>query len=115
MPPFGLRIPPDLKDRIKRAAAENNRSISAEIIFALEQAYPAPAPVSEIQKRLDRLISKWEAASTGEERAELVDHLAQIRRQIAAVVEETTRARVAEELERERQRNKPITDADIPF
>lgn len=113
--PFGLRIPVDLKDRIKRAASENNRSISAEIIFALEQTYPAPAPASEIQKKLDRVIAKWESASSDEDRAELVDHLTQIRRQIAAVVEETTRARVAEEIARERERNKPVTEADIPF
>jgi len=39
--PFGVRMPPDLKARVKAAADANNRSMNAEIVNALEQLYPA--------------------------------------------------------------------------
>ncbi|WP_104018438.1 Arc family DNA-binding protein [Roseovarius nitratireducens] len=41
-PPYGLRMPPDLKDRVKAAAKANNRSMNAEIVATLEEKYPAP-------------------------------------------------------------------------
>lgn len=41
-PPYGLRMPPDLKARVKAAAEANNRSMNAEIVAALEATYPAP-------------------------------------------------------------------------
>ena len=113
--PFGLRIPIELKDRIKRAAAENNRSLNAEIIHALELAYPAPSSLSELQQKLDRVVQRWERASTDAERVDLVDHLIEIRRQLSGVVEEAARTQAEELAERERARNKPITDDDLPF
>lgn len=39
--PYGLRMPPDLKDRVQAAAEANNRSMNAEIVATLERAYPA--------------------------------------------------------------------------
>jgi hypothetical protein len=38
--PFGLRMPPMLKERIRRAAQDNGRSMNAEIVSALEKEYP---------------------------------------------------------------------------
>jgi dsDNA-binding SOS-regulon protein len=113
--PFGLRIPVDLKDRIKRTAIENNRSISAEIIYALEKEYPAPSSVAEIQKKLDRLMEKTVHASSDEERRDLVDHLAQIRRELASVIEESAQSQAQEFIERERKKNAPVSESDIPF
>ncbi len=40
VPPYGLRLPPDLKERVQAAAKANNRSLNAEIVAALERAYP---------------------------------------------------------------------------
>lgn len=42
IPPFGLRMQPSLKARVEAAARANNRSLNAEIIATLEEAYPAP-------------------------------------------------------------------------
>lgn len=39
VPPFGLRMLPDLRTRIEQAAAENSRSMNAEIIARLEQSF----------------------------------------------------------------------------
>lgn len=36
-PPFGLRMPPDLKSRLAEAAKANRRSLNSEINFRLEQ------------------------------------------------------------------------------
>lgn len=35
-------MPPDLKERVKAAAAANNRSLNAEIVALLEEKFPAP-------------------------------------------------------------------------
>ncbi|NKJ03451.1 Arc family DNA-binding protein [Rhizobium sp. SG741] len=39
---FIVRLPDGLRDRIKSAAEANNRSMNAEIVATLEEAYPAP-------------------------------------------------------------------------
>ncbi len=36
--PFGLRMPPDLKERVQKSAQKNNRSMNSEIIALLEHA-----------------------------------------------------------------------------
>jgi hypothetical protein len=38
VPPFGLRMLPELKERIAKAAAENSRSMNAEIVARLEES-----------------------------------------------------------------------------
>ncbi|WP_104492730.1 Arc family DNA-binding protein [Paracoccus denitrificans] len=40
-PPYGLRMPPDLKARVKAAAEANNRSMNAEIVSRLEETFLA--------------------------------------------------------------------------
>lgn len=39
---FVIRLPDGMRDRIKAAAEANNRSMNAEIVATLEDAYPAP-------------------------------------------------------------------------
>jgi plasmid stability protein len=39
---YMLRLPDGMRDRIKTVAAQNNRSMNAEIVAALEEAFPAP-------------------------------------------------------------------------
>lgn len=47
--PYGLRMPDALKARIQLAAEENKRSMNAEIVAALEDAYPEPdSPETQI-------------------------------------------------------------------
>lgn len=38
IPPFGLRMQPELKERIERAAKENNRSLNSEIVQRLQDS-----------------------------------------------------------------------------
>lgn len=51
---FQIRLPDGLRDRIRNAAAENNRSMNAEIVAALEEKYPAPAALSP-----EQLLKQW--------------------------------------------------------
>lgn len=39
IPPFGLRMPPDLKDKVKDAAAREGRSMNAQIVQHLREVY----------------------------------------------------------------------------
>lgn len=40
--PFGLRLPPDLKERVQEAAAQSNQSMNALIQGVLEREFPQP-------------------------------------------------------------------------
>lgn len=44
---YVLRLPDGMRDRIKRAAEKNKRSMNAEIIAALAEAYPNQYSLSE--------------------------------------------------------------------
>ncbi|NTE36670.1 Arc family DNA-binding protein [Agrobacterium tumefaciens] len=39
IPPLGIRLPTEIKEKIKAAAAINRRSMNAEIVVALESIY----------------------------------------------------------------------------
>lgn len=39
IPPLGIRLPIEIKEKIKAAAAINRRSMNAEIVVALESIY----------------------------------------------------------------------------
>lgn len=57
-PQFKLRLPGALKERIERAAAENNRSMNAEIVAALEEKFPLKVSIEEfLDTWMDRLNS----------------------------------------------------------
>lgn len=47
-PQFKLRLPAALKDRIESAAAKNNRSMNAEMVAALEDAFPVGMTIGDI-------------------------------------------------------------------
>jgi hypothetical protein len=36
--PFGLRLPPELKEELERLAEQNRRSLNAELIVRLEES-----------------------------------------------------------------------------
>lgn len=42
MDQFIVRLPDGMRERIKNAADENNRSMNAEVVAALEEKFPAP-------------------------------------------------------------------------
>lgn len=60
-PQFKLRVPLGLKNRVELAAEENNRSMNAEIVAALEEKFPAPPPAGPV-KSLEARVLLWLAA-----------------------------------------------------
>ncbi len=64
---YQLRLPPGLRDRIKEAADRNGRSMNAEIITTLADAYPDPAFLEELSfaDELDELAKKLERIRAG--------------------------------------------------
>lgn len=59
IPPFGLRMQPDLKAKIEESAKKNNRSLNAEIVSRLERSLLSDQEHEDIQ----RLISFHNADS----------------------------------------------------
>lgn len=66
VPPFGLRMLPDLRAKVEQAAADNGRSLNAEILARLEQSFD-PIIVNvrdtgdmygELEKIVERVIRK---------------------------------------------------------
>ncbi|MGA2493850.1 MAG: Arc family DNA-binding protein [Roseiarcus sp.] len=46
IPPFGLRLTPDLKQRVEASARANSRSLNAEITARLEHSFRAELPIA---------------------------------------------------------------------
>ncbi|CAH0133380.1 hypothetical protein SRABI05_00104 [Agrobacterium fabrum] len=74
-----IRLPEGMRDRIKESAEKNNRSMNAEIVAVLEDAFPSQPydfaaelnfidEIDEIRAKLERL--KQEAAKQELERTE---------------------------------------------
>ncbi|WP_101341514.1 Arc family DNA-binding protein [Cereibacter azotoformans] len=53
-----FRMPEDLRDRIKQAAERNGRSMNAEIVASLEDAYPAPVSPEPTLADLYRMMDE---------------------------------------------------------
>lgn len=56
--PFGVRMPPDLKERLERVASASDRSLNAEIVQRLERSLEADeksgaAPAATLGKAID--------------------------------------------------------------
>ncbi|ARC37878.1 Arc family DNA-binding protein [Paracoccus yeei] len=73
-PPYGLRMPPDLKARVKAAAEANNRSMNAEIVATLEEKYPAPNLASALTAMTVETVQQLSEMSS-EERAKFMEGL----------------------------------------
>ena len=58
---FIIRLPDGMRERIRHAADQNNRSMNAEIVATLEEKYPEPSHWVSLAKVLeirDRTLAK---------------------------------------------------------
>jgi len=60
---FALRLPDGMRERIKAAADQNNRSMNAEIVATLERAYPLPKPPSDYDQVIAEVIADGKSRS----------------------------------------------------
>ena len=73
--PFGLRMPSELRERIEAAATKSGRSLNAEILQALEKAYPDKQGIS---RGLDALMAATDQAAQADRLARIADKMEDI-------------------------------------
>lgn len=47
---YQLRLPQELRDKIKESAGEHNRSMNADIVARLEQSFEAVAALTDLER-----------------------------------------------------------------
>ena len=57
-PQINIRLPLELKERIRIIGDQNGRSMNAEIVHRLEQSFEAEAKSAETPDKLEQLLSK---------------------------------------------------------
>lgn len=101
MDQFIVRLPDGMRDRIKAAAEDNNRSMNAEIVATLENAYPAPFEYDNINHHF----------------MDTLERAFRLRREISKCVEEIENAKDEEEQSAlfERYRALEIVDKQVHY
>jgi hypothetical protein len=56
-----IRLPDGLKERIRRVAEKNDRSVNAELLVLLERAYPPEAIIDECVQEIADLVKAYPA------------------------------------------------------
>ena len=69
---FKLMLPARLKERIAERAEVNRRSLSQEIVEALEHVYPPELTVASFENSLNYLIRELEKTTDPDRRARIV-------------------------------------------
>ena len=63
IPPFGLRLPPELKEELERLAEQNRRSLNAELIVRLEESVKREGQTcitaEEVRQIVEQAIAKF--------------------------------------------------------
>ena len=72
---FQVRMPTGLRDRIAKAAAQNRRSMNAEILDTLETQYPEPPTTEDAIKEILSTLPLIKALKTGESLSRLSEQL----------------------------------------
>jgi hypothetical protein len=58
--PFGLRMPPDVKERVERAAHKSGRSVNAEIVARLEKSLLEEDEVASTLQKHDEAFDQMD-------------------------------------------------------
>jgi hypothetical protein len=77
---FMLRLPDGMRGRIAVAAMQSNRSMNAEIIEALEKAFPEVPDLPEVLADIEYLVSVYKTDS--EKRPDIRQVLATLKFQV---------------------------------
>ncbi|HEI8512867.1 Arc family DNA-binding protein [Morganella morganii] len=57
-PQFKLRMPPEIRDKLKQRAAINGRSVNSELLQIIEDALNQPSPVSGYRNEVERMADQ---------------------------------------------------------
>lgn len=80
---FIIRMPDGLRDRIAEAAFKNGRSMNAEVVAALENAFPEIPGLEEFQNDVDFILGAYKAGSGTWSRDALRGLLSTVAHQVA--------------------------------
>lgn len=61
-----IRLPDGLKERIRRIAEENGRSVNSELVTLLDRTYPAEATIDECVEKISSIIEKLPESMRGD-------------------------------------------------
>ncbi|EAA7137385.1 Arc family DNA-binding protein [Salmonella enterica subsp. enterica serovar Beaudesert] len=57
-PQFNLRLPYELKEKLKQRAKSNGRSLNAELVQIVTEAISKPSPVSGYRDEVERIADE---------------------------------------------------------
>ncbi len=57
-PQFNLRLPYELKEKLKQRAKSNGRSLNAELVQIVTEAISKPSPVSSYRDEAERIADE---------------------------------------------------------
>lgn len=60
-PQFNLRLPYELKEKLKQRAKSNGRSLNAELVQIVTEAISKPSPVSGYRDEAERIADEQSA------------------------------------------------------
>ncbi|MBB3521089.1 Arc family DNA-binding protein [Rhizobium sp. BK456] len=74
-----IRVPNGLRDRIKRVADFNNRSVNAELVVLLERTYPPETKIDEYLQDIAGIVGKLPAENRADAWRAVFDRLDALR------------------------------------
>lgn len=63
-PQYKLRLPEELRDKIKESASTHNRSMNADIVARLEDSFAGVTNINEFNEKLQEMTGELIALST---------------------------------------------------
>ena len=67
IPPFGVRMPPDLKEKIDMASKQSGRSMNAEIVYRLQKSFYA-SPDTSVNEAEPNVSDRQIQSSSGDKK-----------------------------------------------
>ncbi|ESZ37373.1 Arc family DNA-binding protein [Mesorhizobium sp. L2C067A000] len=84
---YVLRLPDGMRDRIKKSAEANKRSMNAEIVQALEEVFPPEPDVIDVLDQVHRAIEAANYARGMPYRTQLIDALDKLSERLTSGLE----------------------------
>lgn len=70
---FIVRMPPGMRDRVRAAAEKHGRSMNAEIVAILQEAFPEPSPIEALTAELAAAATAFDHARDEPSRKRALD------------------------------------------
>jgi len=77
-----IRVPDGLRDRIKRAADANGRSMNAELLILLDKTYPATSVIDAYIQEIADVVKGLPVENRDDAWREVFDRLETVRKEI---------------------------------